>query len=537
MTDTSIPGQQSKQRMLCIDDDEKILFSLERMFGDTYDVDCEISAPKSIEQVQKVKYDVIVCDFKMPEMNGLEFFKKISPQPYTLNVIYSGFSELEDQMQSMINERIIDDFLLKNQPPALTYQSIINASRLKKNKVMLESMIKIIKAINEELSVFGVVKRILDELSIIRSIERSAALLKNTDDGLFRIIAHRNWEFSEQSTDNLHFDDLDRTFFQHSREIFTDLRVVAHYQIGQGQTPFLFSSDDNILLVLTIRTEGEIAGLLLLDLYEDSIHFDDLKLLENLKEHFINAFAKARMISALEQSNHLKNELIGMAVHDIRNPMSYINVLSGLLIEDARNNDHDLAKTVNKYASNLVSMTKRISELVDSVLDYTAIESGNIELDLMELSIESAVSATVDILEIVARKKDITIDVYYPEPPLEAIRFDPRRIQEVVDNLISNAIKYTYPGGQIKIYFAADNDYTTVFVEDNGQGLSRDDQEAMFTSFKKLSAKPTANESSTGLGLAIVKKIIEAHKGKIAVTSELGKGSTFSFSLPADRPE
>jgi signal transduction histidine kinase len=101
-----------------------------------------------------------------------------------------------------------------------------------------------------------------------------------------------------------------------------------------------------------------------------------------------------------------------------------------------------------------------------------------------------------------------------------------------MNNLISNAIKYTYPGGRVRVYCEAQSELIVTHVEDTGQGLNEKDLRDIFSSFKKLSARPTAGESSTGFGLAIVKKIVELHHGKVWVESEHGKGSTFSFSLP-----
>jgi len=105
------------------------------------------------------------------------------------------------------------------------------------------------------------------------------------------------------------------------------------------------------------------------------------------------------------------------------------------------------------------------------------------------------------------------------------------RIVDVINNRLSNAIKYTFPGGAVRIQCSLNDGAVVTRVADTGQGLSGSDLDSLFTSFKKLSARPTGGESSTGLGLSIVKKIVELHGGRVWVESELGKGATFSFSL------
>ncbi|HNM15196.1 MAG TPA: HAMP domain-containing sensor histidine kinase, partial [bacterium] len=130
-----------------------------------------------------------------------------------------------------------------------------------------------------------------------------------------------------------------------------------------------------------------------------------------------------------------------------------------------------------------------------------------------------------------ANQKNIAMDYEY-DPTLPDTLMDREKIKSVVDNLINNAIKYTYPGGKVRVYHEVRDQDVVTHVEDTGQGLSDEDKQTVFMSFKRLSAKPTAGESSTGLGLAIVKKIIEIHNGQTLVRSNKGQGSTFSFSLP-----
>ena len=138
----------------------------------------------------------------------------------------------------------------------------------------------------------------------------------------------------------------------------------------------------------------------------------------------------------------------------------------------------------------------------------------------------------VKICQTVAQRKNIRLHAIYSELP-EAM-FDENRINQVVDNLISNAVKFSPPDTDIYISLEKEGETGKVSVRDQGPGISEEDQTKLFGEFQKLSARPTGDESSTGLGLSIVKKIIDAHKGNIWVESKLGEGSTFIFTLPLE---
>jgi signal transduction histidine kinase len=130
-----------------------------------------------------------------------------------------------------------------------------------------------------------------------------------------------------------------------------------------------------------------------------------------------------------------------------------------------------------------------------------------------------------------AERKKQSINVV--SPPVRWATCDPDRLREAVDNLLSNAIKYSPAGGKIELAMSGDREFTFILVKDEGAGLSEEDLGRLFGRFQRLSAKPTAGESSTGLGLSIVKRIVELHGGTVAAESPgPGRGSTFTIRLP-----
>jgi signal transduction histidine kinase len=240
---------------------------------------------------------------------------------------------------------------------------------------------------------------------------------------------------------------------------------------------------------------------------------------------------RLRMIDELRAANEKKNEFLGIAAHDLRNPLSLVRLYIGFTREAAIKNEVEretLLEDLEKADAALQHMTRLINDL----LDIAAIESGKVRLEREEEDLGFVLREIEKLHLHRAQKKNIRLELVAPELP--PVSIDRTKILSVVDNLVSNAIKYTNTGGRVEVRAERNDREVVVHVRDNGQGLSPQDLERVFTSFGRLSARPTGGESTTGLGLAIVKRIVELHGGRVWVESELGHGSTFSFSLPCN---
>ncbi len=234
----------------------------------------------------------------------------------------------------------------------------------------------------------------------------------------------------------------------------------------------------------------------------------------------------------LERMNKLKNKMLGMAAHDLRNPLTIIQNYALFLIED-----HEENKIFTDDQFELVKEIKESSEymvqIIEDMLDISAIESGSISLEKKDEDIGKLIERTVSLNRPTATKKDISIITSLPDLPINK-EVDAHKFQQVLDNLISNSIKYSQLGSEITVGIEVQNESSaiTIFVKDEGQGIPKDELEDLFVPFAKISSKPTAGEKSTGLGLAIAKKIVEAHDGEIEVESEVGEGTTFFVNIP-----
>jgi signal transduction histidine kinase len=236
-----------------------------------------------------------------------------------------------------------------------------------------------------------------------------------------------------------------------------------------------------------------------------------------------------RKNAELERLNEQKNQFLGMAAHDLRNPLHAILSYSDFLLEDAGD---VLSEEEIEFLSIIQSSTKFMAALVNDLLDVAKIESGKLDLSMRPTDLSALVEDNVALNRPLARNKHIELALSVEELP--SIRVDPRKIEQVLNNLISNAMKYSPSGTTVDVRLYQADGQALFEVEDRGEGIPEGERDTLFKPFGTTSVRGTAGEKSTGLGLVIVKRIVEGHGGEINVESELGEGSTFTVLLPLE---
>jgi two-component system sensor histidine kinase/response regulator len=172
-----------------------------------------------------------------------------------------------------------------------------------------------------------------------------------------------------------------------------------------------------------------------------------------------------------------------------------------------------------------------LAQLVDDLLDVSTIASGKLTLQPWLVDLVEFIQRNITLNRILAERKQIHIH-FRCQDDIPKIMIDAAKIEQVLNNLISNAIKFSNPDMNITITVSKQENWINIAVQDEGPGIPAQEQEGMFDLFARTSVKSTSGEKSTGLGLAIAQKIVEAHNGKIRVESVVGKGSTFFVDLP-----
>jgi signal transduction histidine kinase len=326
--------------------------------------------------------------------------------------------------------------------------------------------------------------------------------------------------------------------FQRRKNEFADHRSVLYLRTGSGR--------EVVVLLQAERPLSE-TDRALVEIFSSrlSIAFDNVILYQQLHEantqledrvaQRTRALMQAnRRLSSqwlrLQRANGFKNEILGTVAHDLKNPLGVILGRTEMLTELIGAGSSK--ESVTAQVEHIRDATKRLTSMVDHLISDAMADAFDITIRREAVDIAGLVSEVVDANQPLAANKQQTITV--SAPPNFVTMCDTDRMREAIDNLVSNAIKYSPIGGKITVVVSHEQDDTVIRVADEGAGLSPEDLGRLFGRFQRLSAKPTAGESSTGLGLSIVKRIIDMHGGEVtADSSGPGQGSTFTITLPA----
>jgi signal transduction histidine kinase len=229
----------------------------------------------------------------------------------------------------------------------------------------------------------------------------------------------------------------------------------------------------------------------------------------------------------------MKSEFVSNVSHELRTPLASIRVF-GEFMRLGRVTDPD---KVLEYGEYIETESRRLTQLVNNILDFSRIESGHKIYSFERGDLEEVVTEALSALAVRVRKSGMTLDYDGPAEPLPPIPLDAAAIDQAVANLLDNAVKYSDGGERIEVALRREADEIVLSVTDHGVGIPKDEQERIFERFHRVSTGLVHDVKGTGLGLSLVQHIMQAHGGSVAVSSEVGKGSTFSLHLPIGAEE
>jgi signal transduction histidine kinase len=236
----------------------------------------------------------------------------------------------------------------------------------------------------------------------------------------------------------------------------------------------------------------------------------------------------------LEEATKHKSEFLTKMSHELRTPLTAIIGFTELLLDPDRSYS---AIKQKDFLTQIDSAGGHLLLLITDLLDLAKVEAGKMEIERERLGLKGVLEESAAVIRGMAEQKRIGVDVVVPEDDVMVVG-DQRRLKQVVFNLLSNAVKFTPPNGRVRMGLEAAGGLARVWVEDNGPGIALADQERIFQDFQQV--KGTAGEfAGTGLGLALSRVFVQMHAGTITVRSTVGKGSTFTFTIPlaADEAE
>jgi GAF domain-containing protein len=288
------------------------------------------------------------------------------------------------------------------------------------------------------------------------------------------------------------------------------------------------------LLIVPIFRDERVIGVINLE-STDPHYFteEDLAFVTLLVSHTAIAIDNAQLFEQVKRANQAKSEFMSTASHELKIPMTSIKGYAKLLQMGAGGSLTDQQKEFLTIISNNVD---RMDRLVGDLLDVSRIEAGRIRLEIQAVQIGEVIHDVVESVQTQVKRKDLHLTLDIAEN-LPEIRADYGRMVQIVTNLVSNAYKYTPPGGDITViakpyYQNGNNDLQGVMVtvKDTGYGISEEDKAKIFTNFFRSGDQNIRDEPGTGLGLSITKKMVETHGGELTFESEVGKGSSFTFT-------
>ena len=285
-------------------------------------------------------------------------------------------------------------------------------------------------------------------------------------------------------------------------------RVIGVLRIGKSE-PNCYSKDDVNLATLIARQAAVII--------ENAYLYDSLK----------------GATLELEKLNQVKNEFLSIVSHELKTPITAIKGFVKLIL---RGEVGSLNPQQEKFLQIADQSTDRLNILISDLLDIAKIETGKLKMNLAPVNMKQILEDVVRRFEGEASKKGIKIISENPENAKEVMA-DRERIDQVIDNLVSNAIKFTSDNGSVTLTTADKGDFIQFGVRDTGIGISKAEQQNIFEKFYQVESGTTRISQGVGLGLAIVRSIVEMHGGQVWVESELGKGSEFKFILPRAKTE
>jgi signal transduction histidine kinase len=402
----------------------------------------------------------------------------------------------------------------------------------------------------EELKALGdvsqTVNSTLDLETVLTSIVRHAVRISKADAGTIYefdeteqvFIPRINYGVSDEFIQVMRDSRLrvgDKTVLGQSAKKKLPVQIPDLVKVPDYPISYMKKTDFRALLAVPLlRKDRHVGGLVIRRKVAGKFTEPVVNLLQTFAAQSVIAIHNARLFHEIEDkgreiqlANKHKSEFLANMSHELRTPLNAILGYTELIIDNIYG---DVPEMIQEVLERVAKNGRHLLNLINDVLDLSKIEAGRLSLSLDDYSIQDIIQTVFTSVKPLAVEKNLELKMAVSEV-LKTGKGDEQRIAQVILNLLGNAIKFTEQG-KVEVAATVSNETFLISVSDTGPGLSETDQKNIFDEFRQADGSSTRAKGGTGLGLSISKKIVEMHGGRIWVDSSLGKGSTFSFTLP-----
>jgi signal transduction histidine kinase len=523
-----------RAKILVVDDEANVLLTVVAILRqEGYDVDSAAGGAEALQAIRGRHYDLVLTDLKMPGIDGLrvlEEVRKISPA--TVTVMMTGYASVGTAVDAV--QRGAYEYLLKPTEVA-DLKAAVRRSLERKQLSEIDTLYRIGKTLTSSLDpqtiaseVTGAVRQVLGVANA--RLVGFASSGPEADDPLRRLLR------DDTVLPRLESGEIVVSNFDATPAV--NLWAAEH---GAQSCAFVPGMASGRLICVLCADNGAEA-------YD--FHASAQRFLRSLAGQTALALSNATLFAELQRNNQqlaaanaklreldkLKSQFLSVATHELRTPLSIILGYNSMLAESLQDRLSDDDKETLRES---IAACKRLIRLVNSMLDITQIESGKMRMNYAASDLRRLVGGVIALFQQEARSKDIRLAIEVPAR-LPRIVLDAERIEQVLVNLIGNALKFTPAGGAVgvAVRHVPETHSVQVSVRDTGIGIAAEAREKIFDEFAQIHrGVKNRHREGSGLGLAIARRIVEAHQGALDVDSSPGQGSTFFFTLPLDARE
>ena len=530
--------------LLVEDNDDDALLIRESLSETTLEIDRAERLSTALAQLTRGKFDAVLLDLSLPDAWGLDTIRRLRHEAAAVPiVVLTGLNDEEIAMRAV--EEGAQDYLFKGQADghllARSLRYAIQRHRaeetLKERNRELLILQKISETILGSLDLKAVLEKILEETMVSDSFDLGNIRLLDPSGEMLEVVAGRGYRSPESV---LGHRALARTTESEQSKfgdrLFREPCLEEELQQCDGYRTLKKEGVESFVMV-PVRANGEVVGTLqLASRTPRKFKPEEVNLLQTIGNQLGVAVQKvqlyeetSRQALELEKANKMQADFTAMIAHDLRSPlmniMGVVEVMTGGMFGS-------VTKEQKKWLARIEANSQNLVDLVSDFLDVSKLESGYVDINREMINLTGLIQKNVDSYRVLALDKSISIKGAV-EPHLPAVYADPRRLDQVLSNLISNSLKFTGEGGTVEVGAAqADATLIRLWVRDNGVGIVANEMGQLFEKYRQGGNVKHSSHKGTGLGLVICKMIVEAHGGRIWVESIEGKGASFFFSLP-----